>query len=163
MKWVLIILGVLLCLVLIIVIIGYFLPVKHTSSVQVSINASPAEVWSRLTDFSGYPAWRSDVKSVNVHSAVEWVEVNDRGDSLPLKIITQDTGQRLVTKIQGHGLPFGGGWEFRLKNNGDSTMVTITENGEVYNPLFRFVSKFIMGHNATLKKYAGSLEQSFRR
>jgi hypothetical protein len=163
MKWLLIIPGILIGLVLIIVIIGYLLPVKHTSSVQVSINASPAEVWARLTDFSGYPAWRSDVKSVNVRSAVEWVEVNDRGDSLPLKIITLDAGQRLVTQIEGQNLPFGGGWEFRLKNNGDSTSVTITENGEVYNPLFRFVSKFIMGHNATLKKYAGFLENSFRR
>jgi hypothetical protein len=100
---------------------------------------------------------------VNVRSAVEWVELNNRGDSLPLKIITRDAGLRLVTQIEGQNLPFGGGWEFRLKNNGDSTSVTITENGEVYNPLFRFVSKFIMGHNATLKKYAGFLEQSFRR
>jgi hypothetical protein len=162
MKWVIVILGILVCLVLIIVIIGYLLPVKHISSVQVSISASPAEIWTRLTDLKDYPAWRSDVKSVSVRSAVEWVEVNDRGDSLPLKIITRDIGQRLVTQIEGRNLPFGGGWEFRLKNNGDSTTVTITENGEVYNPLFRFVSKFIMGHDATLKKYAGFLEKSFR-
>jgi hypothetical protein len=74
-----------------------------------------------------------------------------------------NAGQRLVTQIEGQNLPFGGGWEFRLKNNGDSTSVTITENGEVYNPLFRFVSKFIMGHNANLRKYAGFLEESFRR
>ena len=163
MKWFLVIPGILVCLVLIIVIIGYLLPVKHTSSIQVSISASPAEIWARLTDFKDYPAWRSDVKSVNVRSSVEWVEVNGRGDNLPLKIITQDTGQRLVTQIQGQGLPFGGSWEYRLKSNGDSTIVTITENGEVYNPMFCFVSKFIMGHNASLKKYAGFLDKSFRR
>ena len=163
MKWFLVILGILVCLVLITVIIGYLLPVKHTSSVQVSIRAAPAAIWARLTDFKGYPAWRSDVKSVNVRSSVEWVEVNDRGDSLPLKIVAQEEGQRLVTQIEGQNLPFGGGWEFRLRNNGDSTIVTITEHGEVYNPLFRFVSKFIMGHNATLKRYAGFLEKSFRR
>ena len=163
MKWVLVILGVLVCLVLIIVIIGYFLPVKHTASVQILVSASPAEVWTRLTDFKGYPAWRKDVKSVDTRSPVEWVEVNDRGDSLPLKIVGQDPGQRLVTQIQGHNLPFGGGWEFGLKDNGGSTIVTITENGEVYNPLFRFVSKFIMGHSANLKKYAGFLDKSFQR
>lgn len=163
MKWFLVIPGILVCLVLIIVIIGYLLPVKHTSSVQVSVPASPAETWARLADFSSYPLWRKDVKSVNVSSSVEWVEVNARGDSLPLKIVVLDPGQRLVTKIQGHGLPFGGGWEFRLKDNGGSTIVTITENGEVYNPLFRFVSKFIMGHDATLRKYAGFLERSFQK
>lgn len=29
-------------------------------------------------------------------------------------------------------------------------MLTITENGEVHNPLFRFVSRFIMGYAATI-------------
>lgn len=163
MKWFLVILGVLVCLVLIIVIIGYLLPVKHTASVQISLSAPPSEIWARLADFKEYPSWRKDVRSVNVRSSVEWVEVNDRGDSLPLKIVTREPGLLLVTHIQGHHLPFGGGWEFRLKDNGGSTVVTITENGEVYNPVFRFVSRFIMGHTATLSKYTGYLEKSFQR
>jgi uncharacterized protein YndB with AHSA1/START domain len=163
MKWFLLILCILVCLVLIIVIIGYLLPVKHTASIQVSVPASPAETWTRLTDVKAYPAWRKEVRSVNVRSPLEWVEVNDRGDSLPLKIVAQDPGQRLVTEIRGPGLPFGGSWEFRLKDNGASTLVTITEHGEVYNPLFRFVSKFIMGQDATLKRYAASIDNSFRR
>jgi hypothetical protein len=161
MKWLLIIVGILVCLVLIIVIIGYLLPVKHRSSVQVSLRASPAEIWARLADFKDYPAWRKDVKSVDVRSPVEWVEVNEHGDSLPLKIVVQEPGRRLVTQIQGHDLPYGGGWEFELLNNGGSTTLTITENGEVYNPVFRFVSKFIIGHSASLKKYIGYLEKSF--
>ena len=66
-----------------------------------------------------------------------------------------------MTQIQGHDLPFGGGWEFTLKGNGGSTTVTITENGEVYNPFFRFVSKFIMGHSTNLRKYAGFLQKSY--
>jgi hypothetical protein len=41
---------------------------------------------------------------------------------------------------------------------GSGIMVTlITENGEVYNPIFRFVSRFIMGHTATLDAYLKSL------
>lgn len=163
MKWFLVILGILVCLVLIIVIIGRLLPVKHTASVQVSVSASPAEVWARLTDVKDYPAWRKDVTSVDVRSPVEWVEVNSRGDSLPLKMVAQEPGQHLVTQIQGHNLPFGGGWEFRLEGNGGSTTVTITEHGEVYNPVFRFVSKFIMGHSANLRKYAGFLQESCRQ
>jgi hypothetical protein len=163
MKCFLIIAGIFVCLVLIIVIIGYLLPVKHTASVQVSVNASPAEIWARLVDFKGYPVWRKDVKSVDVRSPEEWVEVNERGDSLPLKIVAREPERRLVTQIQGHNLPFGGGWEFRLMGNGGSTTVTITENGEVYNPVFRFVSRFIIGHSANLRRYAGFLEQSFRR
>jgi hypothetical protein len=32
-------------------------------------------------------------------------------------------------------------------------MLRITEDGEVYNPVFRFVSRFVMGHTATMDKY----------
>jgi hypothetical protein len=31
--------------------------------------------------------------------------------------------------------------------------LSITENGEVYNPAFRFVSRYIMGHAATVDAY----------
>lgn len=40
--------------------------------------------------------------------------------------------------------------EYRLVPDGAGTRVTITENGEVYNPLFRFVSRFLMGHTSTI-------------
>jgi hypothetical protein len=40
---------------------------------------------------------------------------------------------------------------------GDSCTLTITEHGEVYNPLFRFVSRFIMGQTATLDAYLKAL------
>ncbi len=31
--------------------------------------------------------------------------------------------------------------------------VTITERGSVYNPIFRFMSRFIFGHTATVEAY----------
>ncbi len=37
------------------------------------------------------------------------------------------------------------------------TRVRVTEDGEVYNPLFRFVSRFIMGHTATMDRYLDDL------
>jgi hypothetical protein len=38
--------------------------------------------------------------------------------------------------------------------------VTIREDGEVYNPVFRFASRFIIGHDATTRKYIAALEAS---
>lgn len=162
MKWVLIILGLLALAVLVIYIVGRTLPVKHTASLQFSVAATPYKIWQRLTDFSAYPSWRPAVKSITVRSTTEWTEVSGHNDSLPLAIVASEPPNRLATQIQGKGLPYGGGWEFRLQPKGDSTLVTITENGEVYNPIFRFVSKFIMGHEATLKTYAADLQRSFK-
>jgi len=38
-------------------------------------------------------------------------------------------------------------------STGNATTLRITENGEVYNVIFRFVSRFVMGHSATIDKY----------
>jgi hypothetical protein len=54
-------------------------------------------------------------------------------------------------------LPFGGTWVYEIVPEGDSCTLTITEHGKVYNPLFRFVSRFIMGHTATIDSYLAAL------
>jgi len=54
-------------------------------------------------------------------------------------------------------LPYGGSWSFELKPESGETRVRITEDGEVYNPLFRFVSRFVMGQTATLDAYLAAM------
>jgi hypothetical protein len=162
MKWLLIFAGILVCVILIVLLIGYFLPVKHTVSVAVTVNGRAEQVWQRLIGFKAYPDWRKDVKAVEVISDTQWVETDQRDHRLPFSMSVNDRMRTLVTRIDAKDLPFGGSWVYGLEDRGNETAVTITENGEVYNPLFRFVSKFIMGHSATLKKYSTYLEQSFK-
>ena len=57
----------------------------------------------------------------------------------------------LVTRIADRSLPFGGTWTYVLAPDGNGTRLTITEHGEVYNPIFRFVSRFIIGHTGTME------------
>jgi len=162
MKWSVILAVILVCVILIVLLIGYLLPVKHRASIALTVHASPDQVWERLTDIRNYPNWRKDVKSVEIVSDSEWTEVDAHGHRLPFKIVSRDPDLRLVTQINGQKLPFGGTWEYRIGKGGDGTTVTITEDGEVYNAFFRFVSKFIMGHTATLKRYSTYLESSFK-
>ena len=37
----------------------------------------------------------------------------------------------------------------------------MAEDGEVYNPIFRFVSRFVMGHHATMDRYLRNLGRKF--
>jgi hypothetical protein len=67
----------------------------------------------------------------------------------------------LVTRITDKSLPFGGRWEYRVAGEGGGSRVRITEHGEVYNPVFRFVSRFIMGHTATASAYLKALGARF--
>lgn len=54
---------------------------------------------------------------------------------------------------------FGGSWTYELTPVADGTRLRITENGEVYNPLFRFLSRFVFGHYASIDKFMADLER----
>jgi hypothetical protein len=78
-------------------------------------------------------------------------------ESLGFEMNSSSPPTRLVTRITDEGIPFGGGWTFELAPARDGTSLTITERGSVYNPLFRFVSRFVMGHTKTIDEYAADL------
>lgn len=48
-----------------------------------------------------------------------------------------------------------------VTSDGAGSRGRITERGEVYKPVFRFVSRFIIGHAATASAYLKSLGARF--
>ena len=164
MRIVVLLLAVVVGLGLIVVVVGYLLPVKHVASVSAQIPAAPEQVWSALTDVAAYPKWRGDVTSVEMLPAdsghVAWRE-RGKNDAISYAIEQAEPPRRLVTRITDKSLPFGGSWEYIVSPEGSGSRVQITEHGEVYNPVFRFVSRFIMGHTATASAFLRSLGARF--
>ena len=164
MKWLLMVLGAVILLIVIIVAVGYSLPEKHTARRSVTINAPDSTIWATITDASAFPGWRAKVESVEMLPAVEgrqsWREKGSDG-VITYEVMRAEQPRRLVTRIADRDLPFGGEWEYELAPNGTGTRVTITERGEVYNPVYRFVSRYVMGHTATIDDYLRSLGRKF--
>ncbi len=159
MRIILIVLGILAALVAAVVAIGMTLPQNHTASRTARLSAPPETVWALITDVTRYPEWRKDVTSVEkIESggAPTWREVSG-GDRMTYEAVVWEAPSHLVANIADKGLPFGGSWDYRMTPDGTGTQITITENGEVYNPLFRFVSRYVMGHTATIDKYLAEL------
>ena len=160
MKWALVAVGIIIVLVIGIVGIGYALPVAHTAQRSVVLAAPPPTVWATITDVAAYPTWREDVDTVEVLAPVDgrqsWREKGANGE-ITYAMMAIDPPSRLVTRIMDRDLPFGGEWEYVIVSEGSGTRITITERGEVYNPLFRFVSRFVMGHAATIDGYLEAL------
>ncbi|MBI4410578.1 MAG: hypothetical protein HY561_12770, partial [Gemmatimonadetes bacterium] len=69
--------------------------------------------------------------------------------------------KRRVVRIADVSQGFGGRWIYELAASRTGTTLTITEEGEVYNPIFRFMSRFIFGQYRTLEQYARDLGKSF--
>ena len=79
------------------------------------------------------------------------------GGVLPLFVSTMEPPNRMVVTI-GEGLPFGGTWTYEVDPiDTSTTRITIVENGEVYNAVFRFVGRFVIGHDASLNRYRDAM------
>jgi hypothetical protein len=57
---------------------------------------------------------------------------------------------KLVTRVVGD-TQFGGPWTIDIVPAPNGSRVTITERGEVYNVIFRTLSKFVFGYTSTME------------
>lgn len=152
----------LLAIVVLIISIGYALPDEHVASRDALIDAPPARVFSAIVTVAEYPQWREDVSRVETISTtpLRWKE-HTGGDVITFEASDLRVPVRMVSTIADPDLPFGGSWTFELTPEGSSTRVRITERGEVYNPVFRFMSRFVFGHTAGIQAFLNALQRRF--
>lgn len=162
MKWIWIGLSAIVALVALVAIIGAVLPVKHVATKRARFQQSPAAIFAAI---DGPQDWRPGFGKYEVlperNGRKVWREDLGGGEPVECERILADPPRRLETKIVSTGIPFGGTWTYELTPAGDGTELRITENGEVYNVIFRFVSRFIMGHTATIETTLRSLGKKF--
>lgn len=151
-------------LVAVVAFIGFRLPVQHTASRSIVLHQSPQQVYDVIRDFSSAPTWRSDLKSVEVENQpngkVHFREHGSQG-TVNFELVEDNPGQRLVTRILDTDLGYSGKWTYVFTPEAGGSRVTITEDGEVSNVIFRFMSKYIFGHTATMDSYLTSLAKRF--
>ena len=157
MKILLIFVAVLLGFVILIIAVGAMLPKHHNASRTVVLRATPEQVFALI---SGPQDWRTDLKEYkffdqNGHAMVR--EIDTHGQTINYEIVQSQPPTFLKRTIADKNLPFGGSWTWNIQPQDDRSEVTIIEDGEVYNPLFRFVSKFIMGHTRSIDNYLAML------
>ena len=164
LKWLGIIVGVLVVLGAAVFIAGSMMPQNHTASRTARLSPPPERVWAVITDVPAFPSWRKDVAVVEQLPPRDgkgvWNETSASRNSLTFEAETAEAPRHLVTRITDKGLPFGGSWDYVIVPDGSGSRITITENGEIYNPIFRVVSR-AMGYTSTLDAYLESLAARF--
>lgn len=166
MRWVVIAIFVVIGFIIALLSAGAMLPEKHTVSRSLTLARPVAEVWPVLTEHAQDPTWRPDVESVkrieDRHGQPVWEEKYKNGDVMRIQTTLVDAPKRMERKIVDQS-PFGGVWVYEVSPSADgrSTTVRITENGEVYNPAFRFIGRFVIGLEASLEDYLTDLATKF--
>ncbi|MFB7473238.1 SRPBCC domain-containing protein [Kitasatospora sp. NPDC056184] len=140
---------------------GRRLPVEHLSGGGLELAQPPGAVWEVLTGVDLFPAWRPDVAHVERLPATaagrpRWREDGRHGHTV-YEVVESEPPHRLVTGIADPDLPYGGTWTFVLTPAGGGCTLTVTERGEVYQPLYRAVSHYVTGEGAAVHRFLAAL------
>lgn len=159
-----------IALAAIIALVGSRLPKEHVASRSILLHKTPAEVYAVVHDFASASKWRADVKQVDVtvqpDGRIHFRE-NGKNGVVNFELAQDVPAQRMITRILDTNLGYSGNWTYVFAPEalegleGKATRLTITENGEVSNVIFRFLSKYAFGHTATLDTYLGSLGKHY--
>ncbi len=163
MRWFLLSSALVVCSILGLLAAGAMLPVKHQVSGSLSLSKAPGFVWRLVSEPEQQSKWRSQVTSVerlpdrDGHPA--WREHYKNGQKLAFETLASEPQHLLVRKIMDESA-FGGEWEILLVPEKEGTQITVTERGEVYNPFFRFISRFVIGQEKTVNEYLADLKRA---
>jgi hypothetical protein len=135
MKWILIALVVMAVVVAVIAAIGATLPRNHVASRSLALRRPAEEVWPAIMQATA-------------------------ASGVPVDVVESDPPRRQVTRVKDTEKMFGGTWTITITPSPTGSTLTITEDGWVGNPIFRFVSRFVIGHHATMD---GMLKQVAKR
>lgn len=158
------IIGGLALLVGIVALIGSRLPKSHVASRSVLLRQSPQDVYAVVRDFESAPRWRSDLKRIEVETRpggpVYFREEAKHG-TVNYELLEDVPAERMVTRIRDTDLGYSGQWTYLFTSENGGTRVTIREDGEVSNVIFRFLSHYVFGQTATIDSYLNSLAKHF--
>jgi hypothetical protein len=181
-----VVIGVLVLLVAVVALIGMTLPQDHVAARTVRVRQTPEQVFAIISDVERVPTWRADVTRVEILPSDNGrMMFREHGsDAITYRVEASEPPRRRVVRIADANLPYGGTWTYdvtplapaaaaseaaaaRTVSAGPApstgggpttlTQITITERGEVYNPIFRFMSRFVFSHHATIDAYLTAL------
>ena len=162
MRTIIFIVAGLALVVFLVMLIGALLPKAHSVTRTVRVALSPDALYTVLADVGQYQSWRHDVKTLQCladkNGMPVWMEETG-GMKIPMRFERMERPSLLVARIDSDALPFSGAWTYRIVPVGPGAAdLTITEDGEVSNPLFRFMSRFVFGHRATMDAFLKNLQ-----
>ena len=158
------IIGVVVLLIGVAALVGASLPKAHVASKSILLHRSPQDVYTVVRDFQSASQWRSDVDRIEVDvragGPVHFREIGKNG-TVNYELAEDVPAQKMVTRILDTDLGYSGQWTYNFTAENGGTRLTIREDGEVSNVLFRFMSRYVFGHTATIDSYLISLARHF--
>jgi hypothetical protein len=160
MKWVLIIVAGIVGLVLLMALIGLMLPKGHRATRMARFRQPPEAVYAAIT---GPQDWRAGVTVTELATSGgprRWREQSGRW-GITFEEAAADPPRLYRSRIADQNAPFSGTWTWEIARAPDGCTCRITEEGQVSNPIFRFLSRFVIGQTKSIDAYLNALGRKF--
>jgi hypothetical protein len=144
-------------------LVGAALPLRHHATRKARFRVSPEALYAVM---GGPPDWRFGVERFGAlpdnDGRRQWWEEDQHGQKITYEVIEEVAAKRLAVRIADRNLPFGGTWTYDIAPapSGGSDL-RITEDGEIYNVIYRVVSRFFLGYTRTMETYLRDLGAKF--
>ncbi len=141
-------------------LVGLFVPKTHTYTLEAQFDHPIDLVWQTITDLEATPSWRRGLDEIE--------RLEDR-DGKPLWRLDGDFGTvyylveaaepmtHYVNRVV-DGDDFGGTWTFTLRETPTGCALRITEDGEIYNPIFRTMIHYVYDYGTSVRNYLEDLD-----
>ncbi|KAI9481407.1 MAG: hypothetical protein EXX96DRAFT_566594 [Benjaminiella poitrasii] len=156
-------------------VIGLLMPASHIVSRTSKFEMAPTELWSILVDVARYPTWQPKIKKVTIEDAeakqdtVVFVEHSSRNrhtifvhhEREPNRCLVRILEERLNSQRMKKVPTFSGSWTFELSQEREEekkmTMLKITEQGVIQQPIVRFTHLLFFGFHRRLDRFMHDL------
>ncbi|WP_186176358.1 SRPBCC family protein [Vibrio jasicida] len=144
--------------VIVITIIGFFLPNPRVAIKTTQVSAPIDVVWNTITTYSSQTEWREDLQRVEIDEVKnEWTEIPNAGPSVTFKerVKTAPTLYEIeIVALSG----FSGYSTIELIASDEGTKLTFTEVSEVSNPFRRILSFLFYNQSKRMELYIANLK-----
>ncbi len=87
-----------------------------------------------------------------------WTEICSAHVWVPFRVVSMQPPRWLETRIDLPEAPLSGHWTYELETGDDgTTILTITEIGRIYHPLFRFFARFLIAYHGAMDVFLTEL------
>ncbi|MGA2583388.1 MAG: SRPBCC family protein [Tepidisphaeraceae bacterium] len=159
MRWLLFVGMAIGVIVLVVVLVGLMLPKSHRATRMAEFKQCPEGVFATIT---GSQDWRgvTKIELPSDDGLRRWREQSGNR-SITFEEAVSDPPRLYRSRIADKNLPFSGTWTWEITATGDGCACRITEYGEVYNLIFRIMSRFVFGYTKTIDDYLNALGRKF--
>lgn len=158
MSWLLWVVGAVAVSAALVYGVGMALPVEHLARAERAIAAAPDDVAARIRDVRGHAQWRKVGIEIVAEAPGRTSYRETSGDeTINFELVEAPDARKFTSTILDKDLPFDGTWTITLSDTEGGTRVAIEERGRVKDALYRFFSRFVFGHTATMEAYLDAL------